>query len=253
MRGVLVTGASRGIGRAVATAFAAGGDRVAVHYADNRADGERTVRQLPGSGHALLQADLGEPGAAQHLMAEAVAALGTVDVLVNNAAVAPTAETLHHVTRASLPHWQRTWRRMVDVNLLAAADLSWALAQHLVERGSGGAIVNVGSRGAFRGEPDFPAYGATKAALHALGQSLAVALAPHHITVTSVAPGFVATERQEAKLSGPQGERLKAESPFGRVGTPEEIAAAVHFLASPEASWASGGVVDLNGASYLRT
>lgn len=80
-----------------------------------------------------------------------------------------------------------------------------------------------------------------------------MALAPYNVAVTSVAPGFVATERQTAKLSGPEGERLRAESPFGRVGTPAEIAAAVHFLASPAAAWASGTVVDLNGASYLRT
>ncbi|MDQ0811513.1 3-oxoacyl-[acyl-carrier protein] reductase [Streptomyces sp. B3I7] len=253
MRGVLVTGGSRGIGRAVARAFAAGGDRVAVQYAGRRADAERTLRELPGTGHALLQADLGEAGAAERLAAEAVAALGTVDVLVNNAAVAPSAETRHPVAETPLAHWQQVWRRMVDVNLLGAADLCWAVARHLVDRGAGGAIVNVGSRGAFRGEPDFPAYGATKAALHALGQSLAVALAPHGITVTSVAPGFVATERQTAKLSGPEGERLRAESPFGRVGTPEEIAATVYFLASPAAAWASGSIVDLNGASHLRT
>ncbi|MDH6228986.1 NAD(P)-dependent dehydrogenase (short-subunit alcohol dehydrogenase family) [Streptomyces sp. MJP52] len=100
--------------------------------------------------------------------------------------------------------------------------------------------------------PDEPAHGATKAALHALGQSLAVALAPHGIAVTSVAPGFVATERQTGKLSGPEGERLRAESPFGRVGTPEEVAATVHFLASPAAAWASETIVDLNGASHLR-
>ncbi|MBA5219883.1 MULTISPECIES: SDR family NAD(P)-dependent oxidoreductase [Streptomyces] len=253
MRGVLVTGGSRGIGRAVARAFAAGGDRVAVHYAGRRADAERTLEELPGTGHALLRADLGEPGAAERLVAEAVDALGTVDVLVNNAAVAPAADTLHPVTGTPLAQWQRVWRRMVDVNLLGAADLSWAVAAHLVERGAAGALVNVGSRGAFRGEPDFPAYGATKAALHALGQSLAVALAPHGITVTSVAPGFIATERQAAKLSGPEGERLRTESPFGRVGTPEEVAATVRFLASPAAAWASGTVVDLNGASYLRT
>ncbi|MFD7703650.1 SDR family NAD(P)-dependent oxidoreductase [Streptomyces caelestis] len=253
MRGVLVTGGSRGIGRAVAMAFAAGGDRVAVQYAGRRADAEQTLRTLPGTGHTLLQADLGETGAAERVVAEAVAALGTVDVLVNNAAVAPTADARHPIAQTPLAHWQQVWRRMVDVNLLGAADLSWATARHLVDRGAGGAIVNIGSRGAFRGEPDFPAYGATKAALHALGQSLAVALAPHGITVTSVAPGFVATERQTAKLSGPEGERLRAESPFGRVGTPEEIAATVHFLASPAAAWASGTVVDLNGASHLRT
>ncbi|MFD5775492.1 SDR family NAD(P)-dependent oxidoreductase [Streptomyces sp. PDY-4] len=253
MRGVLVTGGSRGIGRAVARAFAAGGDRVAVQYAGRRADAERTVRELPGTGHTLLQADLGEPGAAERTVAEAVAALGAVDVLVNNAAVAPAADTRHPIAETPLEHWQQVWRRMVDVNLLGAADLCWATAHHLVDRGTGGAIVNIGSRGAFRGEPDFPAYGATKAALHALGQSLAVALAPHGIAVTSVAPGFVATERQTGKLSGPEGERLRVESPFGRVGTPEEVAATVHFLASPAAAWASGTIVDLNGASHLRT
>ncbi|MER7116749.1 SDR family oxidoreductase [Saccharomonospora azurea] len=253
MRGVLVTGGSRGIGRAVASAFAAGGDRVAVQYVGRRADAEQTLRTLPGTGHALIQADLGESGAAERVVAEAVDALGSVDVLVNNAAVAPTEETRHPIAQTSLDHWQQVWRRMVDVNLLGAADLCWATARHLVDRGADGAIVNVGSRGAFKGEPDFPAYGATKAALHALGQSLAVALAPHGITVTSVAPGFIATERQTAKLSGPEGGRLRAESPFGRVGTPEEIAAVVHFLASPAAKWASGTVVDLNGASHLRT
>ncbi|WP_369405308.1 SDR family NAD(P)-dependent oxidoreductase [Streptacidiphilus melanogenes] len=224
-----------------------------MQYAGGRADAEETLRQLPGEGHALIQADLGEPGAAEQVVADAIAALGTVDVLVNNAAAAPTAENRHPIAQTPLADWQRIWRRMVDVNLLGAADLCWAVANHLVGRGVGGAIVNVGSRGAFRGEPDFPAYGSTKAALHSLGQSLAVALAPHGIAVTSVAPGFVATERQAAKLSGPEGERLRAESPFGRVGTPEEIAATVHFLASPAAVWASGTVVDLNGASYLRT
>ncbi|RKE23420.1 SDR family NAD(P)-dependent oxidoreductase [Streptomyces sp. TLI_171] len=252
MRAVLVTGGSRGIGRAVALEFARGGDRVGVQYAANRADAEETLRQLPGEGHVLLQAELGEPDAAERLVSRAVAELGAVDVLVNNAAVAPTEANRHLVADTPLAEWQRVWRRMVDVNLLAPADLCWAVAHHLIGRAAGGAIVNVGSRGAFRGEPDFPAYGTTKAALHALGQSLAVALAPHGIAVTSVAPGFVATERQAAKLTGAEGERLRAQSPFGRVGTPEEIAAAVHFLASPAAIWASGTVVDLNGASHLR-
>ena len=253
MRGVLVTGASRGIGRAVALAFASDGDRVAVHYASRRADAEQTLRHLPGTGHALIAGDLGEPGAAERIVAEAVTQLGGVDVLVNNAAVAPAASTRHLVADVALVDWQRIWRRMLDVNVLGAADLTWAVARHLIERGAKGSIVNVGSRGAFRGEPDHPAYGASKAALHAFGQSMAVALAPHGIAVTSVAPGFVATERQAAKLAGSGGDDVRGESPFGRVGTPEEIAAAVRFLASPEAAWASGAVVDLNGASYLRT
>ena len=97
--------------------------------------------------------------------------------------------------------------------------------------------------GAFRGEPDHPAYAASKAALHAFAQSAAIALAP----------GFVATERQRAKLTGADGDALRADSPFGRVGTPGEIAAAIVFLASPEAAWSSGAILDANGASYLRT
>ncbi len=145
------------------------------------------------------------------------------------------------------------FKQMVEVNLLSTANLMHAAAGHLVKQGTGGSIVNIGSRGAFRGEPDYPAYGATKAALHALGQSLAISLAPHNISVASVAPGFVSSDRQTAKLAGPEGEAIKAGSPFGRVGTPEEVAAAVLYLASSEAVWASGTVLDLNGASYLRT
>lgn len=248
-----MTGASRGIGRAVALAFAEGGDRVAVQYASRREDAEETLRNLPGTGHVLIESDLGVPGAAERVIETAVDGLGGVDVLVNNAAVAPSTATHHPVVDVPLEAWQSIWRRMLEVNLLAAADLTWAVARHLIERRVPGSIVNVGSRGAFRGEPEYPAYGASKAALHAFGQSMAVALAPHDISVTAVAPGFVATERQEDKLSGPGGGLIRGQSPFGRVGTPEEIAATVHFLASPAAAWASGTIVDLNGASHLRT
>jgi 3-oxoacyl-[acyl-carrier protein] reductase len=116
----------------------------------------------------------------------------------------------------------------------------------------GGRIINVSSRGAFRGEPDSPAYGASKAGLNALGQSLAISLAPHGIAVATVAPGFVETDMTNEHLKAPRGDAIRAQSPFGRVGRPEEVAAAVLWLASAEAEWASGAVLDLNGASYLR-
>ncbi|RDG34567.1 SDR family NAD(P)-dependent oxidoreductase [Streptomyces corynorhini] len=252
MRRVLVTGASRGIGRAVARAFAERGDRVAVHYATRREDAALTLRELPGDGHVLVGGDLADADAARSIVEEAVRALGGVDVLVNNAALAPGADNRHAVADVSYPDWQEIWQRMIQVNLLGAVHVTYGVARHLIDRGEPGSIVNVGSRGAFRGEPDFPAYGAGKAALHAFGQSMAVALAPHGITVTSVAPGFVATERQAGKLAGPEGEALREQSPFGRVGTPEEVAAAVLYLASPEATWSSGTVLDVNGASHLR-
>ena len=253
MRRVLVTGASRGIGRAVALAFAGCGDRVAVHYATRREDAARTLRQLPGEGHVLVGGDLADPEVARRVVEEAVAALGGVDVLVNNAALAPDAGNRHSVADVSYEDWQEIWQRMIQVNLLGAVNVTYKVARHLIDRGEPGRIINIGSRGAFRGEPDFPAYGAGKAALHAFGQSMAIALAPLGIAVTSVAPGFVATERQAAKLAGPGGEALRGQSPFGRVGTPEEVAAAVLYLASPEAGWSSGAVLDVNGASYLRT
>jgi NAD(P)-dependent dehydrogenase (short-subunit alcohol dehydrogenase family) len=115
-----------------------------------------------------------------------------------------------------------------------------------------GRVVNVGSRGAFRGEPQVPAYGASKAGVHSLGQSLALSLGRHGIAVTSVAPGFVATDMAAGVLDGPDGDAVRAQSPFGRVARPEEVAGAVVWLASPDAEWAAGAVVDLNGASYLR-
>ena len=118
--------------------------------------------------------------------------------------------------------------------------------------GAGGRIVNVASRGAFRGEPDHPAYGASKAGLLAFGQSLARALGPRAITVTAVAPGFTETDMAADELQGERGRARRAESPLGRVSTPEDVAAAVLYLASPEAEMVSGAVLDVNGASYLR-
>ena len=121
----------------------------------------------------------------------------------------------------------------------------------MIEAG-GGRIVNVSSRGAFRGEPRSPAYGASKAAIVALGQSLARALGPHRIAVTTVAPGWTETDMAADTLAGPRGDEIRAESPLGRVASPEDVARAVLYLASPGAEMASGTVLDVNGASFLR-
>ena len=253
MRGALVTGASRGIGRATAIALSARGEKVAVHYGRRREEAERTLAALHGDGHVLVGGDLTDPGAAQRVVEEAVAGLGQVDVLVNNAGIAPGPGTDHRVDEVDFATWQRRVARMLEVDLAAPANLTFLVARALIARDAPGVIVNVGSRGAFRGEPTAPAYAAAKAGLHAFGQSMAVALAPHGISVASVAPGFVATERQQDRLAGPDGEALRAQSPFGRVGTAEEVAEAICYLTSPGAQWASGTVLDLNGASHLRS
>ncbi|GAA1987128.1 SDR family oxidoreductase [Isoptericola halotolerans] len=253
MANVLVTGASRGIGRAIAVALAGRGDRVAVHYGSDREAAEETLGLLAGAGHTVVGGDLGRPEGAESIVTAATGALGGVDVLVNNAAIAPSARRHHPIETVDYADWQRIWREMIDVDLIAAANMTYLVARQIIARGTGGTIVNIGSRGAFRGEPEFPAYGAAKAALHAFGQSMAVALAPHDIAVASVAPGFVSSERQAAKLASPTGDAVRSESPFGRVGTPEEVAHAVLYLTSPGAVWASGAILDLNGASHLRT
>ncbi|MEV0645059.1 SDR family oxidoreductase [Phytomonospora sp. NPDC050363] len=248
-RAVLITGASGGIGRAIARAFAGAGDRVAVHYGGNRSGAEETLASLNGSGHAIVSGDLASPQAPPEIVAATVEALGGIDVLVNNAALM----VAHPIAEVTYEDWLDAWRRTAAVNLHGTANLSYCAAREMIARKTAGRIVNIGSRGAFRGEPAHPAYGATKAAVHAMAQSLAVALAPHGIGVASVAPGFIATDRVSARLDGAEGAAIRAQSPFGRVGEPGEVASAVLWLASPDALWASGTVLDVNGASYLRT
>jgi 3-oxoacyl-[acyl-carrier protein] reductase len=247
-RAILVTGASRGIGRAIAQAFAAAGERVAVHHRDSAALAAEVLAGLPGAGHAVVQADLADPEAVRRMVDAAHDALGGLDVLVNNAGVF----TPHPITDVSYEQWQASWQHTLGVNLIGAANATWCAVQHMISSG-GGRIVNVSSRGAFRGEPGQPAYGASKAGLNAFGQSLARALAPQGIAVATVAPGFVDTDMAAGHLDGARGAEIRAQSPFDRVATADEIAAAVLYLASPEAEWASGAILDLNGASYLRS
>lgn len=222
-----MTGASRGIGRAIVTAFEDQGDRVFAH--------------------STARADLRDPDATLSMVEQAVAELGAIDVLVNNAGV----YIGHPLAEVSYADWQTAWRETFEVNVFGAANVSYCAARHMISAGTGGRIINVGSRGAYRGEPNHPAYGASKAALHSFGQSLAVYLAPHGIGVASVAPGFITTERQADLLDSARGEAIRSQSPFSRVGTAAEVAQAVVYLASEAAIWASGSVLDLNGASYL--
>jgi 3-oxoacyl-[acyl-carrier protein] reductase len=247
-RGVLVTGASRGIGRAIAHAFAEAGDRVAVHYGKSRGHAEQVVTGLPGEGHALVGADIADGAAVKAAVDSAAQQLGRLDVLVNNAGIF----VAHPPLETSYDRWQETWARTLATNLTGAANMTYCAIPHLIAAG-GGAVVNVTSRGAFRGEPDNPAYGASKAGLNAFTQSMALALAPHDIRVAAVAPGFVQTEMAREVLDGPRGDAVREQSPYGRVAEPEEVASAVFWLASEGARFSTGTIVDVNGASYLRS
>jgi 3-oxoacyl-[acyl-carrier protein] reductase len=244
----LVTGASRGIGRAVAHELAGAGMQVAIHYGRRREAAEAALRELPGSGHRLFGADLAQPDDAPALVQRVVAELGGLHVLVNNAGI----YEMHPPAAVDQAAWRGAWERTLAVNLLSPAHLCFAAARHMMPH-AGGRIVNISSRGAFRGEPDAPAYGASKAGLNALSQSLARALGPHGVYVFVVAPGWVETDMAEPHLVGAAGDEVRQQSPLGRLARPEEIARVVSFLALEATPHLTGCIVDANGASYLRS
>lgn len=251
----LVTGASRGIGRAIARALAARGVRIALHCNTQRASGEAVRAELAGRGHLVYSANLSDPVAAERLWNEATEAFGRVDILINNAAVYLS----HPLLATSYRDWQSAWSATLATNLHGPANLSLLAAQAMAaaaphDRGWGrGRIVNISSRGAFRGEPDAPAYAASKAGLNALSQSLSRALAPSAIYFYCIAPGWVETEMAAAHLAGPGGAEILAQHPLGRVATAEEIASAAVFCALDAPAAMTGSIIDVNGASYLRT
>ncbi|MCB0004835.1 MAG: SDR family oxidoreductase [Anaerolineales bacterium] len=246
---VLVTGGSRGIGRAVALDFARRGATVAVHYNSNRAAADETIGLLPAGNHIVVQAELADPAAIQQMVQTVAAQLGRLDILVNNAGIYED----HRIMDVDYAAWQASWGRIIDVNLLGAANAAYCAAQVMRHQATGGRIVNVSSRGAFRGEPTAPAYGASKAGMNAMGQSLAKALAPYNIFVGTVAPGYVETDMAAEHLASPAGQFTINESPLKRVAKPEEVAYAVVFLASEGSQFMTGAILDVNGASYLRT
>jgi NAD(P)-dependent dehydrogenase (short-subunit alcohol dehydrogenase family) len=245
---ILVTGASRGIGKAIATKFADSGGNVTIHYHKNRKAAEEVFSLLKPNHHTIIQADLSDPNEVENLSRQCFEKHKRIDVLVNNAGVFEESD----IMGLSYENWQKNWQKTIDTNLSGAANLSFLISRVMKDKG-GCKIINISSRGAFRGEPDAPAYGASKAGMNSLGQSLARALARYNIMVYTVAPGFVATEMAEYAMVGPRAEEIRNQSPLSRIAQPEEIAQTVLFLASPGTDYLTGCIIDINGASYLRT
>ena len=237
---ILVTGASGGIGRAIAQAFAKANGNVIIHYNSNKSGAEDTLKSLSGNGHAIIQSDLSIPRAVKSM----VNSIGALDVVVNNAAVVEQFD----FDALDYNQWQDVWDRTISANLLGPAYLMFCAAKAMQKNG-GGKFVNISSRGAFRGEPKAPAYGASKAGLNALGQSMAQALAKDNIFVYTIAPGFVETDRVKDIVN----DDIKAQSPLNRVAKPEEVARTALWLASDGNDFLTGAIVDVNGASYLRS
>jgi 3-oxoacyl-[acyl-carrier protein] reductase len=244
---VLITGGSRGIGSTTAKLFAAAGAKVVITYRANQAAAEQTLAELPPGEHSIYQLDVSDAEAIQKFFSWFSAQYARLDVLVNNAAVFSE----HKILETSYVNWQQSWQETLNANLAGPANMCF-FASRLMMKQQSGKIINISSRGAFRGEPDHPAYGASKAGLNAMSQSLAIALAPHNISVHIIAPGFVETEMAAEVLNGPKGQGIKDQSPFGRVARPEEVARLIAVYASEGMEFTSAGIVDINGASYLR-
>lgn len=232
MTHVLITGSSRGIGAAIATAFAATDARLALHATQSG-----------------IAADFADPAAPAQLWDRAIDALdGRIDILVNNAGVFEAAPI-------DQPHddWVAQWERTMRINLTASAELCRLAVRHWQERGSGGRIVNIASRAAYRG--DSPAhwhYAASKAGMVAMTKTIARAYAREDILAFAICPGFTMTGMAEDYLDSRGGDKLLADIPLGRVADPHEIAAMAKFCAFDAPPSMTGAVLDANGASYVR-
>ena len=239
----IVTGGGRGIGAAVARALAQRGCRVLITYRSNVDAAADTMMALPGDGHDARQCDVTDADAVAQLFEDVDA-----DIVVNNAAIYEESRFLD----STFEDWQRIWRSTIDANLVGPANVIFHAGRSMARRG-GGVIVCVSSRGAFRGEPTAPAYGASKAGLNQLSQSAAKALAPSNVVVGVVAPGFVDTAMAAEVLNGPRGDAIRGDSPFNRVASVDEVAEAVLYFTNTNAKWSSGAIIDVNGCSYLRS
>jgi 3-oxoacyl-[acyl-carrier protein] reductase len=230
---ILVTGTSRGIGKAIFEALS----------------GHKVVGHSSRGGQDRAAADLDQPGAAEALWREALERLdGRIDVLVNNAGVFEAAPI-----DAPGGDWVATWERTMRINLTASAELCRLAVLHFRERGSGGRIVNIASRAAYRGDsPQHWHYAASKAGMVGMTKSIARGYAADNILAFAVCPGFTASEMIEDYMASRGGQRILADIPLGRVATADEVAETVRWLAADAPASATGSVIDVNGASYVR-
>jgi len=232
---ILITGASRGIGAAA--------------YALLKSSGHCVVGHSSKGSDELVAGDLSDPTAPRNIWETALAELdGKVDVLVNNAGIYEAVPD-----NSDDEEWHRAWARTMTINLQAAADLSKLAVSHFLDLGIPGRIVNISSRAAFRGDsPQHWHYAASKGALVSMTRTIARGYAGEGILCFAVAPGFTVSEMTDEYLAGRGGAKIVADIPLGRVATTDEVAEVIRWLATEAPASATGSVVDVNGASYVR-
>jgi NAD(P)-dependent dehydrogenase (short-subunit alcohol dehydrogenase family) len=232
---ILITGASRGIGAAAYALLQSTGHQVAGH--STRGSGE------------LIAGDLADASAPRAIWQAALDRLGgRIDALVNNAGI-------YEAVADDVPddEWHAQWQRTLTINLQASADLCRLAIGHFRERGGEGRIVNIASRAAFRGDsPSHWHYAASKAGMIGMTRTIARGYAAQGVLAFAVAPGFTVSEMTEEYLTGRGGAQIIADIPLGRVATTDEVAEVIRWLAVDAPASATGSVIDVNGASYVR-
>jgi 3-oxoacyl-[acyl-carrier protein] reductase len=232
---ILITGASRGIGAAAYTLL--------------RKHAQNVVGHSTRGSDTLIAGDLADPRAPRDVWDTAMDELGgRIDVLVNNAGIYEAVSD-----NAPDEEWHAAWARTMTINLQAAADLSRLAVSHFLDRGGGGRIINIASRAAYRGDsPQHWHYAASKAGMVGMTKTIARGYASEDILCFGVAPGFTVSEMTAEYLQGRGGAQIVADIPLGRVASTDEVAEVIRWLATEAPASATGSVIDVNGASYVR-
>jgi 3-oxoacyl-[acyl-carrier protein] reductase len=241
---ILVTGASRGIGRGAAIRLANAGASVAVNYHRSEKEALEVVREI-GKAAMPVRADVSDPAQAETMVNAVIERFGKIDVLVNNAATFDS----NPFDSDDYAKWQRGWTETFALNVFGAANAAF-LAMRSMRKNGGGKIINIASRAAFRGETEFADYGASKAALVNLTISIARGCAKDNIVASCVAPGFIETDMAKSELDKHR-EDIVNQIPLRRVGTVDDVASVILFLASPMADYLNGVTIDVNGGSWF--
>ena len=239
----LVTGASRGIGKQIALSLARAGARVAIGYHSNL-EAARSVVQECGNSATIVQGDVSNATDCSNILQAVIDRYGKIDILVNNAGIFEK-DSLRLPYEAWNAHWQRT----LNTNFMSAVNLSYLCIPHMIRQG-GGRIINVASRSAFRGETNHFAYAASKAAMVNFTRCLARTYAQENVLAYAVAPGFIETDMAQDDIEQHENE-IRAQIPSGKIGTPQDVANVVLFLASDLSDYITGSTIDVNGGSYL--